>query len=222
VANERSAARRHRHGPRSQAALIWPASIAIIAVGIAYALLPDRLREGPRWVLPAVLVVMIVAGAVARQRGHQQLTPWIARAVTVVVTAALVGSVVLLVTTLPESRTTGRQLLAIAITLWAINVVVFALWYWEVDGGGPHSREPSTYRWPDFAFPQFQMDPENASSYWMPEFIDYLFLAFNTSTAFSPTDTMVISKRAKVLMMSQGAISLVVLAILAARAISLL
>ncbi|HTE85926.1 MAG TPA: hypothetical protein VK821_14450 [Dehalococcoidia bacterium] len=220
----RESSRYHRRVPdiETEAARIWPAAAAIIVTGVAYGLLPDRLREGPRWLLPSLVTLLVLSSAGTRWLGHHQVTPWIARTATGVMTAALVASVVLLVTTLPGSHTSGRELLVMAILLWAINLVVFALWYWEIDGGGPHSRRPATYRWPDFAFPQFQLDPENASSYWMPGFVDYLFLAFNTSTAFSPTDTMIMSKRAKGLMMSQGAIALVILAILAARAISLL
>lgn len=201
---------------------LWPALIAVVVAGAAYALLPDRLREGPRWLIPGVVAFLVALSAGSRHRGYHDLSAWLGRAVTTVVTVALVISVILLVTTLPDSRATGRALLPIAILLWSLNVVVFARWYWEIDGGGPHYRHPSTYRWPDFAFPQFQLDPDNASSYWMPGFIDYLFLAFNTGTAFSPTDTMVMSRRAKGLMMSQGSISLAILAILAARAISLL
>lgn len=212
----------HRRRVRNETVRLWPALIAVIAIGVAYALLPDDLRGGPRWLVPAVLVLLIVLGAATRRRGHHDLSAWLTRAIIVVITVALVSSVILLVTTLSSSRTPGRHLLPIAIVLWTINLVVFAVWYWEIDGDGPHYRNPSSYRSPDFAFPQFQLDPEGASSYWMPAFVDYLFLAFNTSVAFSPTDTMIMSRRAKLLMMAQGSISLTILAILAARAISLL
>jgi uncharacterized membrane protein len=195
--------------------------IATVIASAGFALLPDQLREGPRWLVLAVVLLLAASGFATRRRGYHDAAAWISRALTVFLTLALISSVLLLVTTLTELRTTGRSLLSIAIMLWAMNVLVFAIWYWEIDGDGPHYRNPSTYRWPDFAFPQFQLDPDNASSYWMPEFVDYLYLAFNTSTAFSPTDTMITSKRAKLLMMAQSSISLLVLAILAARAISL-
>jgi hypothetical protein len=206
----------------NESARIWPALIALAIVSVGFALLPDQLREGPRWLVLAVVILLAASGFATRRRGYHDVATWISRALTVFLTLALVSSVILLVSTLPGSRTSGRSLLSIAIALWTLNVLVFAIWYWEIDGDGPHFRNPSTYRWPDFAFPQFQMDPDNASSYWMPGFVDYLFLAFNTSTAFSPSDTMITSRRAKLLMMSQSVISLLVLAILAARAISLL
>jgi hypothetical protein len=216
-------ARPRAHKPKqlSEDAVLWPALLALLIVGVGFALLPDQLREGPRWLVLGVAILLAASGIVTRRRGYHDAATWISRALTVFLTLALVSSVILLVSALPELHTSGRSLLAIAIVLWSLNVFVFAIWYWEIDGDGPHYRNPSTYRWPDFAFPQFQLDPDNASSYWMPGFLDYLYLAFNTSTAFSPSDTMITSKRAKLLMMSQSVISLMVLAILAARAISL-
>jgi uncharacterized membrane protein len=151
------------------------------------------------------------------------LTTWLGRAATAFVTAALVGSVLLLVLGLHPARLGGPPLLGDAALLWAINVAVFALWYWEIDNGGPHARHINGYAAIDFAFPQYQMaQPGGEPVHWHPEFIDYLFLAFCTNTAFSPTDTMVLSRRAKALMMVQSAIALVVLAVLAARAINIL
>jgi uncharacterized membrane protein len=213
--------RAHRPAQRNDNPQLWPVLITTAIVSVGFALLPDQLREGPRWLVLSVAILLVAFGFATRRRGHHDAAAWISRALTVFLTLALISSVILLVSKLPELRTTGRNLLAIAIVLWSLNVLVFAIWYWEIDGDGPHYRNPSTYRWPDFAFPQFQLDPENASSYWMPGFVDYLYLAFNTSTAFSPTDTMITSKRAKLLMMSQSVISLLVIAILAARAISL-
>jgi hypothetical protein len=200
----------------------WPAALAILSVGIAYGFLPDRLREGPRWLLAVLIGILLAAAAGTRWRGYLDASSWIGRALTVLVTLAVAASILLLVTRLPTSHTGGRELLVYAALLWVINVVVFALWFWEIDGGGPHERHPDTYGFSDFVFPQFQQDPDRAATYWMPGFIDYLFLAFNTSTAFGPTDTLIMSQRAKVLMMAESGLSLLVIAILAARAISLL
>jgi hypothetical protein len=191
----------------------WPAVIALLAVGIAYGLLPDRLREGPRWLLPALLTVFVTSAVVAF---------WLGRVLSIVVTAALMGSVLLLVTTLPGARVSGDMLFVYAALLWVINVVVFALWFWEVDGGGPHVRHPETYGCVDFTFPQFQQDPDDAASYWLPGFFDYLFLAFSTATSFGPTDTLVMSQRAKLVTMAETGLSLTIITVLVARAVGLL
>jgi uncharacterized membrane protein len=108
-------------------------------------------------------------------------------------------------------------LLRDAALLWVINVFTFAVWYWEIDGGGPGRRHRSRHRSEDFLFPQASL-VDHAG--WTPGFLDYLFLAFNTSTAFSPTDTAVLSRRAKGLMMVQALLSLMVLAVLVSRAVN--
>src|SRR5207245_2439240 len=99
------------------------------------------------------------------------------------------------------------------------NLLTFALWYWEVDGGGPAHRHATRCGSSDFAFPQRVIGDQQDAA-WVPEFVDYVFLAFNTSTAFSPTDTMVLARRAKLLMMYQSILSLITIAVLAARAIN--
>jgi uncharacterized membrane protein len=108
-----------------------------------------------------------------------------------------------------------------AALLWVINVVTFAVWYWEVDGGGPAQRRREGYVSEDFLFPQMNFGNKTAHN-WSPGFLDYLFLAFNTSTAFSPTDTAFLSQRVKLLMMVQALLSLVILAVLVSRAINAL
>ena len=105
--------------------------------------------------------------------------------------------------------------------IWIVNILIFALWYWEIDGGGPGRRHREGYHSSDFVFPQLTLDQKDGPP-WCPSFVDYLFLAFNTSTAFSPTDTLVLSRRIKLLVMTQSLISLMVLAIIAARAINTL
>ena len=108
-----------------------------------------------------------------------------------------------------------------AALLWIINVATFSVWYWESDGGGPALRHREGHRSGDFLFPQMNLGGGVARG-WSPGFFDYVFLAFNTSTAFSPTDTSVLSRRAKVLMMLQALLSLVILAVLVSRAINAL
>jgi hypothetical protein len=198
----------------------WPSVLALLAIGAIYALLSDSLRLGPPWLLPAFVLAAIALVAANRLRGRPPLQPVLGRVVAVVVTLAVVGSVGLLLAGLPGGRTAAPELLRDAALLWVTNVLTFALWYWEIDGGGPHQRHGRPYRSTDFVFPQLVGEDESVD--WWPNFLDYLFLAFNTSTAFSPTDTLVLSRRAKVIMMSQGLISLTLIGVLAARAINTL
>jgi uncharacterized membrane protein len=207
---------------REAEAVRWPIAIAFVLIAVAYAVLPDRLRAGPPWLLLLLLLPLIAATALSRRRGRHDIALWLGRTMTALVTLTLAISVVFLLTRLSASKVSGSFLLSSAASLWATNIGVFALWYWELDSGGPAERRPGNYHSIDFVFPQFQQDPEGAESYWLPDFVDYLFLAFNTSTAFSPTDTLVLSRRAKALMMAQSIISLIVLAVLAARAVNVL
>jgi hypothetical protein len=131
------------------------------------------------------------------------------------------------VSALPAHREQPTELLVSAGSLWMTNILVFALWYWRLDAGGPHGREARPgHHEGSFLFPQMTMPPEAKMAAdlddWSPNFVDYLFLAFNTSTAFSPTDTPALTRWAKVLMMLQSLISLAVLALLAARAVNIL
>ena len=144
-----------------------------------------------------------------------------------VVTLALGISLALLVSRLPAHKDTPNQLLRSAATLWVCNILVFACWYWRLDAGGPHQRAlRRSHTAGAFLFPQMVLDPdlrrEMGEDQWSPGFVDYLFLAFNTSTAFSPTDVPVLSSWAKTLMMVQAAISLATIALLAARAVNIL
>jgi len=147
--------------------------------------------------------------------------------VTSVVTVGLIASVILLIAALPQHKETPTDLLLSAGALWCTNILVFAVWYWRLDAGGPHGRDQSPgHSEGAFLFPQMTMPPEIKSAAsqeeWSPNFVDYLFLAFNTSTAFSPTDVPVLARWAKVLMMVQSLISLTVIALLAARAVNVL
>ena len=133
----------------------------------------------------------------------------------------VVASVFLLISSSFSGQTPAPALLQDAALLWVINVVTFAVWYWEIDGGGPAQRRREGHVSQDFLFPQMNFD-DKTSRTWSPGFLDYLFLAFNTSTAFSPTDTAVLSQRAKVLMMVQALFSLLILAMLVGRAVNAL
>ncbi|HET6385402.1 MAG TPA: hypothetical protein VFJ58_18580 [Armatimonadota bacterium] len=203
----------------------WPSLLALLAVGGLYAALPENLSAGPRWMVLVIVSILTIPVVVAHRRGHHALTQAIGYTVESVVTIAMIWSVTLLVMAVPTHKEQPVKLLQSAIVLWLTNVLVFALWYWRLDAGGPHARDMTPgHSDGAFLFPQMAMavaDP-NPHTSWSPQFVDYLFLAFNTSTALSPTDTAVLSRWAKLLMMIQSAISLTVVAILAARAVNIL
>jgi hypothetical protein len=205
---------------------VWPAVVAILAVGGLHLSLPEPLTFGPSWLLLVVVTVLLIPVIVARMRGSYELNQKLGFVLLWVVTAALLWSVWLLVSSLPRHTLTPLALLRSAAALWITNVLVFASWYWRLDAGGPHARNLNAcHTKGDFLFPQMTLAPGSQKPLdpaWSPGFVDYLFLAFNTSTAFSPTDSPVLSRWAKVAMMVQSSISLVTLALLAARAVNIL
>jgi len=198
----------------------WPAVIAILVVGGFYFFISSRYAVGPRWLVLVVGAALIVPLTLARRGGHHDLTHRLALGVNALLTLTVAASAALLIIRLGQGKTQSFELLRDAALVWAANIVTFALWYWSIDGGGPAKRHPGKHASTDFAFPQQQQDDDGVVEGWSPGFLDYLFLAFNTSTAFSPTDTMVLSRPAKVLLMAQSTISLTVVAVLAARAIN--
>jgi hypothetical protein len=205
----------------------WPALIAIAAVGGLYLSLRAGLTVGPRWLFPTIIGVLLVPTVVLHRAGHHLLDRMLGFTVTSLITLQLIGSVLLLVHALPSRQESPGDLMVSAASVWATNILVFALWYWRLDAGGPHGRESRLgHSEGAFLFPQMTMSPEAKAAagqeMWSPNFFDYLFLAFNTSTAFSPTDTPVLARWGKVLMMLQSIISLTVLALLAARAVNIL
>ena len=205
----------------------WPAFIAVLAVGGLYMALPDALTLGPRWLFPSLILALLFPTVVSHHTGRHRLNTILAFLVAALLTIGLTASVILLIGALPTRRDTPLALLLSAASLWATNILVFALWYWRLDAGGPHQRDKRAGH-PDgaFLFPQMTMSAEAlreaGQQDWSPNFIDYLFLAFNTSTAFSPTDVPVLARWAKLLTMLQSLLSLLILALLAARAVNLL
>lgn len=203
----------------------WHALLAFLAVGGLYAALPAELIVKPRWLFPAIVSTLLVPTVITHAAKYHRINRILGFALSAVITLGMIGSVVLLIKALPDRTETASQLLLSAGALWFTNVIVFALWYWRLDAGGPHRREKRAGH-PDgaFLFPQMTMPPEAKTKAnqtdWSPNFVDYLFIAFNTSTAFSPTDVPVLARWAKVLMMLQSVISLTVIALLAARAVN--
>ncbi len=198
----------------------WPGVIAALVVGALYLLISDRYAVGPPWLVLVVAAALLAPLTLARLRGAHELAHFLARALNSVLTLAVAGSAALLLVRLVQGQTQALALLRDAALIWGANILTFALWYWSIDGGGPSHRHPGRHASTDFAFPQQQQADEQVVEGWSPGFLDYLFVAFNTATAFSPTDTLVLSRRMKVLLMAQSVISLVVVAVLAARAIN--
>jgi hypothetical protein len=206
----------------------WPALLAVLALSGLYAALPPPLLlGGSRSLLLVTVSILLVPTVISHRTGNHSLNQVLGYVLNGVITVVMVWSLVLLVEALPAHRETPQQLLRSAAALWVANILVFASWYWHLDAGGPHQRDMTVgHADGAFLFPQMTLAPEAkiaaGEHHWSPHFVDYLFLAFNTSTAFSPTDVPVLSRWAKILMMLQALISLSVLALLAARAVNIL
>jgi len=192
---------------------------AILMTGLLYLVLPPNVIIGPNWLLLIVEAVfvapLIIDILIAWDLSHK------ARRILVLIplgtsTLALILGVVLLIRTLPTD-THATNLLRSAALLWSLNILVFALWYWELDGGGPWKRHLSGHHAADFLFPQ----QVNGKS-WEPHFLDYLFVAFTGATALSPADTYPLTKTAKTLMMLEAVLSLTMIGILVARSVNIL
>ena len=205
----------------------WPAVLALLAVAGLRMVLPESLSVGPSWLLLAILSGLLIPTVWARVRGSHALNQMLGYLLNGIITADMAWSLALLVYYLPRHKQAPGELLRSAGALWVTNILVFACWYWRLDGGGPRSRELEiVHKDGAFLFPQMTLSAEvreqMGEQYWSPNFVDYLFLAFNTSTAFSPTDSPVLSRWAKVLMMVQSLISFATVALLAARAVNIL
>jgi uncharacterized membrane protein len=197
----------------------------VLAAVLLYVTLPDRFTLGPVWLLPLLELSMLVPLAIAVPVRHRSETT-AHRAASIasiaVVTAANLVSLVLLLKSLMTGKATeGTPLIFAAMQIWLTNVIVFGLWYWELDRGGPSARCREDHREPDFLFPQMTT-PAAAPPNWAPRFVDYLYVAFTNATAFSPTDTMPLTQWAKSLMTVQSVASLLTVAFVAARAVNIL
>lgn len=199
----------------------WDVILALVLLVFTYASVSRQIRIGPVWLLPLLVIALLIALAFAHRKEQRTSTRLLALALATVGIMAVAASIALLVTRLLAGKVDAPYLLRDAALLWIANVIVFALWYWELDGGGPRQRHVAGYRPSDLAFPQTALG-QNFSKDWMPQFTDYLFVSFTASAAFSPTDALFLSVRAKVLMMLQAMGSIVILAVVAARAINIL
>ncbi len=195
------------------------ALVGILLTGLLYLVFPPNVLIGPNWLLLVVEAVFVVPLLI------DILTAWdlshTARRIFVLVplgisSLALVLGVALLLLTLPTDKH-ATNLLRSAVLLWSFNILIFALWYWELDGGGPWKRHLSGHHAADFLFTQ----QANGKS-WAPHFLDYLFLAFTAATALSPADTNPLTHTAKALMLLEAALSLTIIGLLIGRAVNIL
>lgn len=205
----------------------WPALFALLAVGGLRLALPESLSFGPDWLLLAIVIVLLIPTVWSRHAGAPQLSRILGNLVTGVVTLDMIYSLGLLLAAMPRHKESPQDLLESAAALWITNILVFASWYWRLDAGGPNARDlRGVHSDGAFLFPQMTLDPQTkvamGEDRWSPGFVDYLFIAFNASTAFSPTDCPVLSRWAKLLMMLQALISFTTVALLAARAVNIL
>ncbi len=212
-----------RPGAHGKAEPRWPASVAVLAAIALYATLPERFTIGPTWLLPAIEGVLAIGLNVTAPRRHANEAA-IYRTATIVLVALLTATNLFSLATLIDrllhgAKAEGSQLVFAAIQIWLTNVVAFALWFWELDRGGPAKRGGS--RQADFLFPQMTAR-EVAPPGWTPSFIDYLYVSFTNAMAFSPTDTLPLTRWAKLLMLAQSLASLLTVAFVAARAVNIL
>ena len=205
---------------------VWAAQL-IVAFAIALDLaLPDKLTIGPFWLLPAVEATLLFGLVGASPRTRLRHSPWrrrMALALIALVSLVNVVSVILLIHYLLHGgKAGGRSLIFSGIALWGTNVLLFGIWYWELDRGGPLARAQATGAAPDFLFPQMSDAAHLVRPDWMPGLIDYLYVSLTNSAAFSPTDTMPLSASAKLLMGAQSLVSILIVLLVVARAVNIL
>ena len=203
----------------------WPAAIAILAAVALQLTLPGELAPRPQYFLPVVellLFVFLVIGNPVRFSRDWKILRYASITLVAVASVATAWSAVLLIERLvTDNKIRPLDLLLWGGAIWLTNVIVFALWFWEMDRGGPVSRARADKVRPDFLFTPMTV-PEMVHPDWEPGFVDYLYLSFTNATAFSPTDTLPLSRWAKLLMMAESAISLIAVALIVARAVNVL
>jgi hypothetical protein len=202
-------------------------TLAVVIVIVLISALPERLSPLPRWVFPSALTILLIAliatdpGAITKTaRGLR----WLSIALVVLMAAAALSATTLLIRDLVQGSpltASATTLLATGTSVWVINIVAFALLYWEFDCGGPAARAHGMPPYPDLAFPQ-QVSPDVAPPGWRPQFVDYLYLGVTDAVAFSPTDAMPLVPWAKLAMAIEAVISLAILGLVIARAINVL
>jgi len=221
-------------GPSAQAAPEergehwWPVALAILVVAGLHVALPASYRVRPTWLVPVALIILVAVliigdpGRIDRQRTWLRVVTGVV--IVLITLANLSAAVRLVVDILTNNKVFANHpggLLAAGAVIWATNVIAFALWYWDLDRGGAAARAHHPFRNPAFVFPEME-HPDYVPAAWVPRFVDYLSLAFWTATAISPTDISAIKPWAKLLMMLEAAGSIILAALVIARAINVL
>ncbi len=220
----------HAHVPAwlraTEAEHCFPVAAAVsVAIGLQLSLAPE-LSPHPRWLLPALELVFLLV-LVAANPGRLRVERRFLRASSIALTAAISLGNGLSAALLADHVLTGkatsdaRSLMLAGGSIYLTNVIAFGLWYWEHDRGGPFARAHGRRHHPDLLFPQMAA-PEISDPDWEPRFVDYLYLSFTNATAFSPTDTLPLSRWAKLLMATQSAVSLITVALVVSRAVNIL
>ena len=204
----------------------WPAALAIAGLIALQWMLPERLTFGPRWTLPAVQALFVVVLVAANPGRLKRDTPALRMVALGLITIASLGtawSVAMLIRDIVTGYDTGNagQLLATGAGIYLMNVLTFAVWFWELDRGGPVERAHGTDPYPDFLFPPMT-SPEMVHKDWEPRFADYLYVSFTNATAFSPTDTLPMTRGAKFGMALESGIALCTAALVIAKAVNAL
>jgi hypothetical protein len=206
----------------------WPMGLAVISTGLLRLALPPQLRDDDaRWILLVLLVGLLVCliisdpGRIDRPVRWLRILRDVLISIITITNATAAGRLVAAIIEGAKWTDDARVLLGAGAAVWLTNVIAFALWYWDLDRGGPVGRALGTGPPPTFIFPEMTM-PEYAPAHWMPTFSDYFHLSFTTATAFSPTDTPAVRVWAKWVMMAEESISLVVALLVVARAVNIL
>ena len=206
---------------------VWHVQLAMLLAVVLQITLPVRFAPGSRLLIPAIELILLAA--LMFTTPHAPVFKSLARRLNVIMLIAVTSaanaySLIIVASQLlqgSQATTNGRDLILAALNIYLTNIIIFALWYWEVDGGGPGERQQIAKYEQDFLFPQHQNEDYRHPA-WKPTFLDYLYLSSTNAMAFSPTDTLPLSRRAKMLMLLQATISLVAIALVAARAVNIL
>jgi hypothetical protein len=203
----------------------WQARLAVLASLVLYLVLPVKFTIKPFWLIPALEAALLITLTIVIPRGYRRGAWWeraLGLSLIAVINAANADSLFVLIHDLLVGQSiSAQELIMSSIDIWLTNVIIFGLWFWEIDRGGPGRRTITPEHPADFLFPQMS-DPKFAAPNWRPQFLDYLYVAITNGTAFSPTDTMPLTITAKALMTVQSLVSLLTVALVAARAVNIL
>jgi uncharacterized membrane protein len=216
---------RRPYPPPPDSEAFWPAQLTVLLAIVIEVLLPGRLTAGPDWLVPSLEGVLLLGLFVVTPNVVEDEHPrrrHIALLLTAIVSAANIFSLGALTHFLLHHNVSdGRGLIVAGVLIWLTNLLIFALWYWEMDRGGPGLRAAGRDQPPDFLFPQMSDDTIEPRD-WRPKFVDYAYVSLTNNTAFSPTDTMPLTPMAKAVMGVQSVVSLLTIGLIVSRAVNIL